>query len=148
MGECKDLVIAMMRNSSTTSGNGMTFLKHTIQLFITISAFTTLIGCGGSSSSDASTVADISLLPDGKIGSPGDLVNKAEYEAIGCGMTKNEVMAIVVDMPTKITGETLVWNNGIGTVTTSFTGVAFAGFVTTKSLSSATNSASPTIIRC
>lgn len=127
----------------------MTIRKTASLHFVASAVAFALLGCGGdTSSSSTPAVADVSLLPDGKVGAAGDLVNKAEYEAIACGMTKEQVMAVVVDQPTKVIGETLVWNNGNGTATISFSGVSFSGFVTTKTLSSATNSASPTITRC
>ena len=127
----------------------MTLRKHILPILLAVVAVVALFGCGGGgSSSDAPVVADIGLLPDGKVGTAGDLVNKAEYEAITCGMTKEQVMAIVVDQPTKVIGEiatnsaNLIWNNG-----SSIAAVVINGVVDTKvlSLADATHS---TIFRC
>jgi hypothetical protein len=126
----------------------MAIRNVTNQLLITLAAVAALQGCGGSSGSDTPDVADINLLPDGKVGTVGDLVNKAEYEAISCGMTKEQVMAIVVDQPTKVIGEyalnsaTLIWNNG-----RSIAAVGINGVVDTKLLSFA-DATHGNIIRC
>lgn len=63
----------------------------------------TLTACGGGSSDGGSP------LPAGKIGTVGDGINASEFEAIQCGMNKDQVQAIVGDLPTSITGDNSGW---------------------------------------
>ena len=57
-----------------------------------------LTACGGGDSSSP-TSGD---LPSGKVGTVGDGMNASEFEAIQCGMNKDQVTAIVGDAPTII----------------------------------------------
>lgn len=57
-----------------------------------------LAACGGGDSGSA-TSGD---LPSGKVGTVGDGMNAAEFEAIQCGMNKDQVTAIVGDGPSII----------------------------------------------
>jgi hypothetical protein len=60
-----------------------------------------LTACGGGDSGG-------DALPAGKVGTVGDGVNAAEFEAIQCGMNKDQVFAIVGDAPSQS------YNNGEG----------------------------------
>lgn len=64
-------------------------------------AAVSLAACGGGDSGGA-TSGD---LPAGKVGTVGDGVNAAEFEAIKCGMNKDQVNAIVGDAPTEIVSD-------------------------------------------
>lgn len=81
---------------------------NTFQRLLTVlfaAAAMSLAACGGGDSGSATT----GDLPSGKVGTVGDGMNAAEFEAIQCGMNKDQVMAIVGDGPTADLGG-LVWN--------------------------------------
>ena len=82
--------------------------KRLLTVLIAAAALS-LTGCGGGDSGSATT----GELPSGKVGTVGDGLNAAEFEAIQCGMNKDQVSAIVGDGPTSTLGE-LVWNYAIG----------------------------------
>lgn len=64
----------------------------------------TLMACGsGSSSSDR--------LAAGTVGTKGDGVNQAEFDAINGTMNRDQVIAIVGDGPTKDYGTALEWRS-------------------------------------
>ena len=90
--------------------------KRLLTILIAAAAMS-LAACGGGDSGSA-TSGD---LPSGKVGTVGDGMNAAEFEAIQCGMNKDQVMAIVGDGPTSTLGE-LVWNYAIGS---NYSQVAF-----------------------
>ena len=89
-------------------------MKTTFTIAVTALALT-LTACGGGSSDSGS-------LPTGKVGTVGDGVNQAEFDALQCGMNKDQVMAIVGDTPTTIQGD-IVWN---WITSTSHTQIGFA----------------------
>lgn len=62
-----------------------------------------LAACGGGDSG-SETAGD---LPSGKVGTVGDGMNAAEFEAIQCGMNKDQVLAIVGDSPTEYNGDSI-----------------------------------------
>ncbi len=83
--------------------NTKTFQRLLTVLFA--AAAMSLTACGGGDGGSA-TSGD---LPSGKVGTVGDGMNAAEFEAIQCGMNKDQVMAIVGDGPTAdLNG--VVWN--------------------------------------
>lgn len=87
-----------------------------------------LTACGGGDSSSP-TSGD---LPSGKVGTVGDGINAAEFEAIQCGMNKDQVMAIVGDGPTANAGDVLWnWNTASNITQVAFTsatgGVKYKG---------------------
>lgn len=87
-----------------------------------------LSACGGGDSGSA-TSGD---LPSGKVGTVGDGMNAAEFEAIQCGMNKDQVMAIVGDAPS-IIAQDIGW---IYSYPTTFSDVIFTssnGVVKSKS---------------
>ena len=61
-----------------------------------------IVGCGSGSDGGDS-------LPVGKVGTVGDGVNTAEYEAIQGGMNREQIIAIIGDQPTKDYGTALEW---------------------------------------
>lgn len=63
---------------------------------VIVAAALGLVACGGGASSDSPQ----SLLGTGAVGTVGDGVNLAEYNAIQCGMTQAQVETIVGDAPT------------------------------------------------
>ena len=70
--------------------------KRLLTILIAAAAMS-LAACGGGGSGDS--------LPEGKVGTVGDGVNAAEFEAIKCGMNKDQVNAIVGDAPTEIVSD-------------------------------------------
>ena len=78
--------------------------KRLLTILFAVAAMS-LAACGGGDSGSA-TSGD---LPSGKVGTVGDGMNAAEFEALQCGMNKDQVMAIVGDEPTADLGG-LVWN--------------------------------------
>jgi outer membrane protein assembly factor BamE (lipoprotein component of BamABCDE complex) len=90
---------------------------RSILIAVIVAAALGLVACGGGDSSSA-TSGD---LPSGKVSTTGDGVNAAEFEAIQCGMNKDQVMTIVGDGPTVTAGDVL-WN---WNYTTNFTQLAF-----------------------
>lgn len=90
--------------------------KRLLTILIAAAAMS-LAACGGGDSGSATT----GDLPSGKVGTVGDGLNAAEFEAIQCGMNKDQVTAIVGDGPTSMLGE-LVWNYAIGS---NYSQVAF-----------------------
>jgi hypothetical protein len=78
-------------------------MKNTTFLATLICALA-LTACGGGTSS-SSTTGD---LPAGKVGTAGDGINAAEFEAIQCGMNKDQVMGIVGDANNA--GNDIIWN--------------------------------------
>lgn len=120
------------------------------EILIALASAGALTACGGGGdATETSVPASVSLLPDGKVGTAGDLVNKAEYEAITCGMTKEQVMAVVVDQPTSVSGDmtfnkgALVWNNGKIVV-----GIIFSEVVTNKTIALPTAGSTPVLVNC
>jgi outer membrane protein assembly factor BamE (lipoprotein component of BamABCDE complex) len=83
-------------------------VKRAFNALIT-AAVVSLSACGGGDSGSP-TAGD---LPAGKIGTVGDGVNAAEFEAIQCGMNKDQVTAIVGDTPTNNLGD-LIWSYTYG----------------------------------
>lgn len=74
---------------------------------VIVAAALGLVACGGGDSGRGSaTTGD---LPSGKVSTVGDGLNAAEFEAIQCGMNKDQVTAIVGDSPTADLGG-LIWN--------------------------------------
>ena len=71
--------------------------KRLLTILIAAAAMS-LVACGGGGDNDS--------LPAGKVGTVGDGMNAAEFEAIQCGMNKDQVMAIVGDAPTIIAQDT------------------------------------------
>lgn len=93
-------------------------MKKTTLLAALICALA-LTACGGGDSSSP-TSGD---LPSGKVGTVGDGMNAAEFEAIQCGMNKDQVMTIVGDAPTTILGDS-IWSY---TYAGNNSGVLFTG---------------------
>jgi hypothetical protein len=94
----------------------MNTFKRLLTVLLAAAAMS-LAACGGGDGGSATT----GDLPAGKVGTVGDGVNAAEFEAIQCGMNKDQVMAIVGDGPTNILGDVVLnWNFG-----SVFTQVAF-----------------------
>lgn len=79
--------------------------KRLLTILIAAAAMS-MAACGGGTSSSATT----GDLPSGKVGTVGDGMNAAEFEAIQCGMNKDQVTAIVGDAPTAITFENVNWD--------------------------------------
>ena len=108
---------------------------NTIKRLLTVllaAAAMSLAACGGGDGGSATT----GELPSGKVGTVGDGLNAAEFEAIQCGMNKDQVMAIVGDAPTIIAQE-VGW---IYSYTATFSDVIFSapnGVVKSKSTSPA-----------
>lgn len=98
--------------------------KRLLTVLIAAAALS-LAACGGGDSGSATT----GDLPSGKVGTVGDGVNAAEFEAIQCGMNKDQVTAIVGDGPTSTLGE-LVWNYAIGS---NYTQIEFTSTNAVKS---------------
>lgn len=69
----------------------------------------TVTACGGGSTGSP-TAGD---LPAGKVGTVGDGMNATEFEAIQCGMNKDQVTSIVGDAPTSNLGD-LIWSYTYG----------------------------------
>ena len=90
--------------------------KRLLTVLIAAAALS-LAACGGGDSGSATT----GDLPSGKVGTVGDGMNAAEFEAIQCGMNKDQVMAIVGDGPTVTAGDVL-WN---WNYSTNFSQIAF-----------------------
>jgi outer membrane protein assembly factor BamE (lipoprotein component of BamABCDE complex) len=99
-------------------------MKNTT-LLATLLCALALTACGGGDSSSP-TSGD---LPSGKVSTVGDGINATEFEAIQCGMNKDQVTAIVGDAPTSTLGE-LVWNYAVGS---NYTQIEFTGSSTVKS---------------
>jgi hypothetical protein len=57
-------------------------------------AVMSLAACGGGGSENASDI-----LPAGKVGTIGDGINQAEFDAVQCGMNRDQILAIVGDQP-------------------------------------------------
>jgi hypothetical protein len=73
---------------------------NTFQRLLTVllaAAAMSLAACGGGGDSAGSTE---SVLPAGAVATAGDGVNLAEYNAITCGMPRDEVRRIIADAPT------------------------------------------------
>lgn len=83
-----------------------------------------LTACGGGSS-------DSGGLPSGVVGTKGDGVNQAEYDAVQCGMNKEQVTAIVGDAPTIISAD-IVWNWNYPTMSTQIAFTSPTGVVKHK----------------
>lgn len=88
-----------------------------------VAAVVLLSACGGGDSGSP-TAGDLSA---GKVGTVGDGMNAAEFEAIQCGMNKDQVTAIVGDAPTSNLGD-VIWSytyggNNSGILFTSSNGV-------------------------
>lgn len=101
--------------------------KRLLTVLIAAAAMS-IAACGGGDSGSA-TAGD---LPSGKVGTVGDGINAAEFEAIQCGMNKDQVTAIVGDSPT-IVAQDIGW---IYKTATIFTDVIFTdanGVVKSKS---------------
>jgi outer membrane protein assembly factor BamE (lipoprotein component of BamABCDE complex) len=64
-----------------------------------------LAACGGGGDNDTTE----NVLPAGKVGTVGDGVNASEYNAIQCGMNKDQVQAIVGDLQTSISTDNAIW---------------------------------------
>ena len=62
-----------------------------------------LVACGGGDSSGSTE----SILPKGAVGTAGDGINLSEYEAVACGMSREQVQAIIGDSPTTVVSENL-----------------------------------------
>lgn len=93
-----------MNKLSTTNRHLLTVMATSLVL--------TLAACGsGSSAGDG--------LAAGVVGTQGDGVNNAEYAAIGKGMNKDQIIAIVGDQPTSIApaGLGIGWKNPNGSFT-------------------------------
>jgi hypothetical protein len=78
--------------------------RHVLSKFIlSTAAIFALAACGGGDDSKA--------LAAGKVGTLGDGVNQAEYDALQCGMNRDQVAAIVADQPTALvaSGTQLAW---------------------------------------
>jgi hypothetical protein len=73
---------------------------------VIVAAALGLVACGGGDSGPSS------LLSSGAVGTKGDYVNLAEYEAIKGGMTMDQVKAIVADAPTGTGSAYLGWSFG------------------------------------
>jgi outer membrane protein assembly factor BamE (lipoprotein component of BamABCDE complex) len=80
-------------------------MNRLLTIVIAASAMSLAACGGGSSSSDPASV-----LPAGAIGTVGDGVNASEYAALKCGMNKDQVQAIIGDLPTFISSDNVVWN--------------------------------------
>ena len=85
---------------------------------LAVCAALTLAACGSGSSAGDS-------LAGGAVGTHGDGVNSAEYDAITKGMNKEQIIALVGDQPTFLApaGLGIAWKNANGTTT----GVSFDG---------------------
>lgn len=84
---------------------------NSLFLGLFVAAAMGLTACG-SGSSDGGGVS--SVLPGGAVGTKGDGINAAEYEAIKGGMTADQIKAIVGDNPS-VEGPTVMgWNLGGG----------------------------------
>lgn len=68
-------------------------------------AAVSLAACGGGGGGDSTD----SVLPAGKVGTVGDGVNASEYNALQCGMTKDQVQAIIGDLQTSISTDNAIW---------------------------------------
>lgn len=78
-------------------------IKSLLTIMIAASALS-LTACGGGDGGGSSP------LPAGKVGTVGDGINASEFDAIQCGMNKDQVQAIVGDLPTSISGDKTGWN--------------------------------------
>jgi|GEM_PF-3324487 len=81
---------------------------------VVVAATLGLVACGGGTGSSAAS----GDLPSGKVGTTGDGMNAAEFEALQCGMNKDQVMAIVGDAPTEYNGDS-IWLYKTPTIFTS-----------------------------
>ena len=77
--------------------------KRLLTILIAAAALA-LTACGGGSSDTTEGV-----LPAGKVGTVGDGVNAEEYNALQCGMTKDQVQAIIGDLQTSISTDNAIW---------------------------------------
>jgi hypothetical protein len=68
---------------------------RSILIAVIVAAALGLVACGGGDSGGSPA----SLLPAGVVATNGDGVNLTEYNAISCGMPKDEVRRIVADAP-------------------------------------------------
>lgn len=97
---------------------------------ITLTAAFALTGCGGGDDKRNDTVPQ-GFLPGGNnpVGTCGDGVNLAEYNAINSTMNREQIIAITCDQPTaihpanggSIKTEILLWSFGNATVTVEVT---------------------------
>lgn len=79
-------------------------MKNTTLLAALICAATlALTACGGADSGSNDS------LPGGVVGTKGDGVNQAEFDAINGTMNRDQVIAIIGDGPTKDYGTALEW---------------------------------------
>ena len=74
---------------------------------LTVGLALTLTACG-SGGSDGGGVS--SVLPGGAVGTVGDGINTAEYNAIKGGMTADQIKAIVGDAPSSEGPTGMAWN--------------------------------------
>ena len=75
--------------------------KRLLTILIAAAAMS-LTACGGGS--DSSDIG--SVLPKGAVGTNGDGINQSEYKAIACGMSTEQVQAIIGDLPTTVVSST------------------------------------------
>jgi outer membrane protein assembly factor BamE (lipoprotein component of BamABCDE complex) len=76
--------------------------KRLLTILIAAAAMS-LTACGGGSDSN-----DIgSVLPKGTVRTTGDGINQSEYDAVVCGMSREQVQAIIGDTPTAVVSENL-----------------------------------------
>lgn len=110
--------------------------KYLLTILVAAAALS-LAACGGGDSGG-------NALPAGKVGTVGDGVNAAEFEAVQCGMNKDQVTAIIGDAPTVIGGD-VVWN---WNYPATFTQIAFntpTGSVVYKSTGTPGNAPTVTV---
>lgn len=75
-----------------------------------------LVACGGGDSAGSTE----SVLPKGVAFTPGDGVNLGEYNAITCGMPRDEVRRIIADAPTLADSEIVMMYSLSGGLNASF----------------------------
>lgn len=78
--------------------------KRLLTILIAAAAVS-LAGCGGGGDGNSTEA----VLPAGKVGTAGDGVNANEYNALQCGMSKDQVQAIIGDMPTSLSTDNTIW---------------------------------------
>ena len=86
---------------------------------VTVATAWGLVACGGGG--DSNDVGNV--LPKGTVGTSGDGINQSEYEAVSCGMSREQVQAIIGDSPTTVVSENL-WSY---TYPTYYGQMAFGG---------------------
>lgn len=104
----------------------MNFANTTRKLgsVLMMAAALVIVGCGSGSDGGDS-------LPMGKVGTVGDGVNQAEFDAIQGGMNREQLAAIIGDLPTKDYGTALEWRQADPYVVVFFNA---AGLVREKDL--------------